>query len=121
MEEPQMRVRTSFTPLRMVAGRKETVILAVEVKNRSNTAKNYSVSVKLPFVLNFVGENLLKEKRVRLGGIEPNQSKDAIFKIYGKYNIQPGSYNIEITVREHEVRFDKATGQVKTTATLRVV
>ena len=44
-----MYVRTSFTPIRMIAGQKDPVALAVEVTNKSERTKSYSVSVKVPF------------------------------------------------------------------------
>ena len=99
MDEAPLRVRASFTPLRFVAGQDRPVMLAIEVFNKSNELRNYSVSVKLPFEFSFEGANLLKEKRIRIGNVMPGQSKDAVFKINGKYNVQPGSYKVGIHVR----------------------
>jgi len=116
-----MRVRTSFTPLRMVAGQKRPVVLAIEVFNKTRDMRNYSVSVKLPFVFSFGPGILLKEKRIRIGKVEPGKSKDALFKVYGKYNIVVGNYPVGIVVKEHGERFDQAIGEMKLPTSLRVV
>ena len=108
-QDEGMYVRTSFLPIRMIAGQKEPVSLSVEVRNRANRTKNYSVSVKVPFAFGFDRSGLMREHRVRIKSIDPQKKKEAMFSIYGKYNIKPGFYAFDVVVREHDERFDKVT------------
>ena len=120
MEKGEMYVRTSFTPIRMIAGQKEPVALAVEVRNKSNRTKNYSVSVKVPFVFGFDKSGLMREHRIRIKSVNPARAKEAVFNIYGKFNITPGFYDFDVIVREHDERFDKVVDQQHFNAKLRV-
>ena len=43
--EEEMYVRTSFTPIRMLAGQKEPVALNVEIRNKSKTSKKHATSM----------------------------------------------------------------------------
>ncbi len=121
MEAGEMYVRTSFTPIRMIVGQKDPVSLAIEVRNKGNKTKNYSVSVKVPFVFGFDKSGLMREHRIRIKSIDPSKAKEAVFSIYGKYGLKTGFYNFEVIIREHdEARFDKITDQQIFTAKLRV-
>ena len=121
IDTENLRVRTSFTPLRMLLWQPNPVHLDVEVLNKTKEAKNYSITVKLPMALGFDKAGLVKEHRIRIGKVEPFKAKDASFDIYCKFNTRPGSYDIDVVVREHEPdRFDKTLSKETTTATLRV-
>lgn len=121
MVDPDTRVRTSFIPIRMVSGQKEPVALHVEITNKSNEPRGYSVSVKVPSKFGFDRACLMGEKRVRIGLVNPNETKTAIFNIYGKFNVPPGLYDLDVVVRAHAERFDKVVAQDQVVATLRVV
>ena len=120
MEKGEMYVRTSFTPIRMIAGQKEPVALAVEVRNKSNRTKSYSVAVKVPFAFGFDRSGLMREHRIRIKDVNPERAKEAVFSIYGKFNIKPGFYDFDVIVREHDERFDKVVDQQHFEAKLRV-
>ncbi|MBN3037328.1 MAG: hypothetical protein JW834_02690 [Candidatus Diapherotrites archaeon] len=116
-----MQVRTSFTPIRMMAAENQPVVMHVEVRNKSAINKNYSVTLKLPSELGFDAAFVMKEKRVRIANVEPNRAKDAVFTVFGKRRIQPGMYDMSVVVREHDERFDKSQKKEECKATLRVV
>lgn len=119
--EKETYVRTSFTPIRMIAGQKDPIALAVEVRNKSTKTKSYSITVKVPFVFGFDKTGLMREHRIRIKNVNPNQAKEAIFSIYGKYGLKPGFYDFDVVVREHDdVRFDKIIDQQQFTVKLRV-
>jgi len=113
-------VRTSFTPIRMISGSKEPVNFSVEVKNKTQQTRNYSISVKLNTHFGLDISLLMKEKRIRVMNVGPGQSKDAVFQMYGRYNLDPGFYDSTVVVREHAERFDKVLKEERTKATLRV-
>lgn len=120
MEKGEMYVRTSFTPIRMIAGRREPVALAVEVRNKAKRPKSYSVSVKVPFLFGFDKSGLMRERRIRIRNVAPSKAKEAVFNIYSKFNVVPGFYDFDVIVREHDERFDKVTDQQHFSAKLRV-
>ncbi len=66
MEKGEMYVRTSFTPIRMVAGQKDSVALGIQVTNKGDMVHNYSVSVKVPFAFGFDKSGLMREHRIRI-------------------------------------------------------
>lgn len=115
-----MYVRTSFTPIRMIAGQKDPVALGVQVRNKGARTKNYSVTVKVPFAFGFDKAGLMRDHRVRIKSVNPNQAKEAMFTIFGKFNVTPGFYDFDVVVREHDERFDKITDQQHYDAKLRV-
>ncbi|GEM_PF-3338530 len=117
-----MKIRTSFLPIRLVIGQERPVTLTVEVKNTEEEPRNFSVNVSLPKKLGFDRAGLTTEARQRLGTIEPGEWGSASFKIYSKFGIKEGIYDIDVYVREHPIgRFDKDLAVGKTRASLRVI
>ena len=94
--------------------------MAVEVTNKGKITRNYSVSLKVPFAFGFDRAGLMREKRIRIKNIAPMKSKDAVFPIFGKFNLTAGFYDFDVIVREHDERFDKVTDQQKFDTKLRV-
>ena len=117
-----MKVRTSFLPIRLVVEKKSPVTLHVEIKNTEEATRNYSVIISLPGKLGFDRVGLAKEHRERVSELPPNEWGEARFKIYPKFGLKPGMYNIDVYVREHPAgRFDKDIDTIRTTADLRVI
>ncbi len=117
-----MKIRTSFLPIRMVIEQKQPVTLNVEVKNTEESKRNYTVVVSLPGKLGFDRAGLEREHRIRLYDLEPGAWGEAKFKIWPKFGLKPGMYNIEVYVREHpEGRFDKDLSISRVEAQLRVI
>lgn len=119
-EESNMYIRTNFVPLRMISGQKEPVNLHIAVTNKTDAPRGYSVNVKAPSKFGFDRAGLMGEKRIRIGFIAPGQTKTAVFNIYGKFILPAGLYNLDVTIREHDQRFDKVAGIERSVATLRV-
>jgi uncharacterized membrane protein len=113
-------VRTGFTPLRLIAGQQTPIMLGVEIRNKADAQRNYSITVKTPTQFAFGEEMVFREERKRIEGVAPLGSKEATFRIRPKFNVQPGFYDFEIVVRAHDDRFDKVVEETKTFAKLRV-
>ncbi len=117
-----MKVRTGFLPIRLVIGQDKPVTLTIEVKNTEEEPRFFSVNVSLPNKLGFDKAGLTTEGRHRIGRIEPGEWTSTNFKIYPKFGIKEGIYDIDVYVREHPLsRFDKDLSVAKTTASLRVI
>ncbi|MFC2175276.1 hypothetical protein ACFLQ2_05460 [archaeon] len=119
-QDDSMYVRTSFLPIRMIAGQKDPVSLGVEVRNRGKATRSYSVSVKVPFAFGFDRSGLMRDHRIRIKNVDPTKKKEALFSIFSKFNVKPGFYDFDVIVREHDERFDKVTDQQHCTTRLRV-
>jgi len=116
-----MYVRTSFTPIRMISGQKDPVALGVQVTNRSDAKKSYTVIVKAPMAFGFDRSGLLREHRARIKNVDMGKGKEAVFSVYGKFNLQKGFYAFDVTVLEHkDERFDKPMATEQSKANLRV-
>ena len=113
-------VRTSFTPIRMMSGSRDPVSLSVEVRNKTKSLRNYTLTVKLNTRFGLDPSLLMREKHIRMLNVSPGQAKDAVFSVYGRYNLEPGFYQSTIVVREHANRFDRVLAEDRVIATLRV-
>ncbi len=119
-ESNQMAVRTSFTPIRMILGQKKPIALSVEVRNKGERVKNYTVSVRVPTKFGFDTSGLVSTHRMRIKNVKHGEAKDAVFTVFGKFGLTPGSYDFDILVREHGERFDQTLDQASVVTSLRV-
>ncbi|MEM0372761.1 MAG: hypothetical protein QXO69_02925 [archaeon] len=116
-----LKVSTSFSPIRMVAGSTEPVFLNVCVKNAGENTVAATVFVKVPYSLGFDRIGLDRDTRRRIAAIKPGAEKVIPIMIYGKTTIKPGNYPIGIKVQMHSDRYDKADGESMYETFLRVV
>jgi uncharacterized membrane protein len=105
----------------MLVGQKAPIALAVEVRNKGELLRNYTVSVRAPTKFGFDTSGFVSTHRIRIKSVKPGDAKDAVFNIYGKYGLQAGNYDFDILIREHDERFDKTLDQASVVTSLRVV
>lgn len=116
-----LKITTSFSPIRMIAGQKEPVILNVYVKNNSETSKMATVFVKIPYSLGFDKIGLERDLRRRIANIKSGAEKTVPILIYGKSTISEGEYPVSIKVYMHSERYDKSENDYSLETKLRVV
>ncbi len=114
-------VKTYFSPIRMVAGQKDPVILEVAIKNSTQESQLVTVIVKMPFSLGFDRVGLMREKLKRIGYVKAGAEKTVPVQIYGKPMIREGEYPVDVRVIYHPERYDKTENEVRQTTTLRVI
>ena len=119
-EEQRMYVRSVFTPLRLMAGNRDPVSLAVYVSNKSRDIRNYSVTIKVPTIFGFDRTGLMHDQRNRIRAVQPGQVGETAFTIYPKYGVKHGFYPFSVLVREHDERFDKTIDEKALETKLRV-
>jgi hypothetical protein len=115
------KITTSFSPIRMIAGQKDAVMLHVFIKNLAENSKMASVYLKIPYSLGFDKVGLVRDTRKRIGTIKAGTEKDIIIPIYGKPTIVEGEYPISIKVEMHGERFDKKEQEYSAETKLRVI
>lgn len=119
-EDRRMYVRSVFTPLRLMAGNRDPVSLAVYVANKSDGVRNYSVTVKVPTTFGFDRTGMMHDQRNRIRAVQPGQTGETAFTIYGKFSVKHGFYPFSILVREHDERFDKTFDEKVLVTKLRI-
>ena len=116
-----LSIKTRFTPLRMLVGQKEPVIMEVLIKHDEEQSQLANISVKTPSVLCFDRDGLVREHRKRTGPIKPGVEKVIPIMIYCKHNVEEGVYDINVRASIHPERYDKVVASDSTTAKLRVI
>ena len=115
------KITTSFSPIRMIAGQKDPVMLHVFIKNLAENSKMASIYLKIPYSLGFDKVGLVRDTRKRIGVIQAGTEKDIIIPIYGKPTITEGEYPISLKIDMHSERFDKKEQEYSSETKLRVI
>lgn len=114
-------ISSSFSPIRVVAGQKDPVILNIKIKNQYLGSKLASVLIKAPFSLGFDKVGLYRETRRRVGHIKEGSEKVIPIQVFPKTNIQEGTYNVDVKVYAHPDRYDKVEKEYIHSTSLRVI
>ena len=114
------KIRTSWTPLRMMRGQKEPTYLNVEVKNTSEEPKNYSLILSAPYPLGFDTTAITRERREKIAAVKPNETRKVPFTVFSRANVEQGQHTLELLVKEHEAKFDRVIDESMSTVQLRV-
>ena len=64
------KITTNFSPIRMIAGKTEPVILNIYIKNNTETSKMATVFMKIPYSLGFDKIGLNRDSRKRVDNIK---------------------------------------------------
>jgi len=114
-------ISSGFSPMRVIAGQKETIILEIKIKNKSDKSKLSSLVVKVPFSLGFDKVGLFRETRRRIGYIKGGMEKVVPIRLFPKSNIKEGEYKINVKVMSHLDRYDKLEDTYEHSTMLRVI
>lgn len=115
-------IKLRLTPIRLILGQKQPLIVDAIIKNSGAESRVVSVKVKLPQMLGFDGSCLVKEERKRVGFLKAGTEKTIPFKVYSSPIIREGVYSIIGQVTEHEnERYDKVQNVVEAVTELRVM
>ncbi len=116
-------VQLSFSPLRLAANRKNSVLMNVRVKNISPDDQLVSVDALLPknAMMGFDSSGINKAVEKRVGDLKAGGSIDVPIEIFASNQTKEGSYGLQITVFAHYIGYEKVIGYIKKSASLRVV
>ena len=116
-----LKVSTNFSPIRLIEGQTDPIILNIYLRNNDEESKLASLTVKIPFSLGFDKVGLSRENRKRIGYIKPESEKVIPVMLYPKHSIKEGMHPIEIKIREHLDRYDKTEKEYSIKTELRVI
>jgi uncharacterized membrane protein len=114
-------VTASFSPIRIIVGNNDSVLMNVYIKNKDADSKVASLIVKIPFSLGFDRSGLSRETRRRIGYVKPDSEKTVPIMLYPKSTIQEGEHKIEVRVFEHKDRYDRFDKEYVFNTALRVI
>ncbi len=114
-------VKTRLTPIRMIIGQKEPVNLEVMLRNTGDGEVMTSVIVTTPPGLGLDRSCIAREKRQRLDYIKPGEEKTVNFKVFPKFNVKEGDYEILVNALTHPDRYDKISSKRTHKTVLRVL
>ena len=116
-------ISLSFTPMRLSAGRKNSVDLVVKVKNVSSQTHLVSVDALLPrnTMLGFDEACINKAIEKRVGEIKPGDSVNVPVRIWANNQTKADSYSVEVTAFSHYIGYNKVLSYMKKSTVLRAV
>ena len=114
------RIMTEFTPYKLYANRRNSVMLLLKVKNLTNEPVLGSVVVELPKSLSLDDSGMHAAKELRLGTLAPSEEKVSQVEVYGDVGTDTGEYTLSITAFIHYRDYGHVLNAVKKKAVLEV-
>jgi hypothetical protein len=114
------RIMTEFTPFKLYANRRNSVLLMMKVKNLTNEPVLGSVVVELPKTLSLDDVGLSTAKELRLGTLAPQEEREQRVEIHGDAGTDKGEYTLSITAFIHYRDYGHVLNAVKKKAVLEV-
>jgi hypothetical protein len=114
------RIIAEFTPYKLYANRRNSVLLMLNVKNLTNEPVLGSVVVELPKLLSLDDAGMSTAKELRLGTISPGEEKAQQVEIHGDAGTDKGEYTLSITAFIHYRDYGHVLNAVKKKAVLEV-
>jgi hypothetical protein len=98
---PPYSVSTELVPYKLHAKMSSNALLVVKVRNLTKDVLLTSVVAKVPGKLGFDEMVMQKEKEVRVGDMQPGETKETEFKIYSSVGSEVGDYTLALTTFAH--------------------
>src|SRR5271157_4845776 len=95
------RIVAEFTPYKLYANRRNSVLLMLNVKNLTNEPVLGSVVVELPKMLSLDDVGMSTAKELRLGTLAPGEEKESRVEVHGDAGTDKGEYTLSITAFIH--------------------
>ncbi|VVB77210.1 Uncharacterised protein [uncultured archaeon] len=114
------RIMTEFSPYRLYANRKSSVLLMLKLKNLTTEPVLGSVVIELPKALSLDSTGLSAAKELRLGTIAPGEERESKVEIHGDAGTDKGEYTLSITAFIHYRDYGHVLNAVKKKTVLEV-
>lgn len=114
------RIVAEFTPYRLFANRKSSVLLMMKLKNLTTEPVLGSIVVEVPKRLSFDETGLTSAKELRLGTLAPGEEKESRVEIRSDSGTDRGEYTLSITAFIHYRDYGHVLNAVKKKAVLEV-
>lgn len=90
------KIALRFYPVRIIAFIKNETEMDIAVENKGEESHWIETDVLLPEELSLAPDRLLRNGRLRLGIVEPGETKTTRCKIYANSKTYPGTYRIGV-------------------------
>jgi uncharacterized membrane protein len=108
-------------PMRLPAHRNEFLDLEITVTNIAGQELLTSVVVVVPKTLGFEQTALNNEREIRLGMLQPRETRDLKVRVWGTQRTEAGTYPIKVFALSHYRDYGHVLNQVRRALELRVV
>lgn len=112
---------TSLHPYRLPAHKNESVELSINLQNIRDEALLTSVVIELAQGLGFDQSGLSTTREIRLGYVNPKETKEVRAEVWGNQRTDEGGYNITVSAICHYRNYAYLLNSVKKRVALRVV
>jgi hypothetical protein len=114
-------ISTTFHPVRLSAKTNNNIDLIINLRNVSEKSHICSVVVDLPKNIGFEQMGIVKQKELRLGQLEPGQSKEFRVSLSANNTTNSGLYTLQLTAYSHYRDYTHILNSVRKPVDLRVV
>ncbi len=118
---PSILLSTHCSPIRMSLAAKETMTVAVRVKNVSEKPQMVSVDFEIPKDLGFDMTGVSQRKNARLGDVAPGETKEAVFEVHATHRATEKDYPARVTGFVHFRDYNNVIDKAILNATIRVL
>ncbi|MGI0100653.1 MAG: hypothetical protein ACREBH_02965 [Candidatus Micrarchaeaceae archaeon] len=98
---PPYSVSTEMIPYRMYAKTKSSATLVVKVTNLTKDVLLTSVSAETPNHLGFDEMVVSRQHDIKVGDVQPGETKELRFGLYSSVGSDPGDYTLTLTTTAH--------------------
>jgi len=115
------RLQCDLHPYRLPAYKSEFAELEVSVQNVFGKELLTSIVVSVPKPIGFDQTALSQEREIRLGLLQPGESRSMTIKLWSTPRAAPGTYLVKVFSLSHYRDYGYVLGEAKKTVDLRVV
>lgn len=114
-------ISTSFRPVRLNSNTQNNIDLVINLTNQSEKNQICSVVVDLPKNIGFEQMGISRQKELRLGELQPGQSKEFSISLSANNQTPAGFYTLQLTAYSHYRDYTHILNSVRKPVELRVV
>ncbi len=114
-------LRTEMHPFRLNAHKNDSVDLIIHLTNNLDKELLTSVVVVVQKPLAVDQTGLTQQREVRVGFLQPNETKTLSILIWSTQRTEPGTYKIKVFAISHYRDYGHVLNEVRKTLDLRVV
>ncbi|MFH0972160.1 MAG: hypothetical protein V1835_06360 [Candidatus Micrarchaeota archaeon] len=114
-------IQSDFHPFKLNAHHADSVDLEVKVTNNIDKEVLTSVVIQVPKPLGLDKSGFMQQREIRLGTVQPHETKDLKIQVYSGQRVPKGSYPVMIFAISHYRDYSYLLNEVRKKVELRVV
>jgi uncharacterized membrane protein len=118
---PPFSVATELFPYRLQAKKSSSATLIIKVRNITKEILLTSIVAEVPGQLGFDEMNLSKQREVRVGELQPDETKEIKLGLYSSLKSDPGEYTLTLTAIAHYRDYGHVLNAVKKRIAIEII